>query len=174
MESQAWLESSLRRSASLGLEVLQRASRRSVDWSSIEASQTPTTTDEDTQIPLRRSRSEIDDVFATIADFMVQTTHQCKRYYESGCCTEPSDTERSHVCRFHSKPAAGMKTPARSARKHERAPQNKGRVSAVGEDFFIEVSPGTYAVTATMPESQQQTQMISVRAGESVDLTFNL
>ena len=50
----------------------------------------------------------------------------------------------------------------------------QGRVSAVGEDFFIEVSPGTYAVTASMPESQQQTQMISVRAGESVDLTFNL
>ncbi|KAF3855213.1 hypothetical protein F7725_023268 [Dissostichus mawsoni] len=162
MESHAWLESSLRRSASLGLEVLQRASRRSVDWSSVEASQTPTTTtEEDTQIPVKRPRSELDDVFATIADFMAQTTHQCKRFYESGSCTEPSDTERSHVCRFHSQPAAWIKTPARSARKHERAPQNQ-------------VSPGTYAVTASMPESQQQTQMISVRAGESVDLTFNL
>lgn len=175
MESHAWLESSLRRSASLGLEVLQRASRRSVDWSSVEASQTPTTTtEEDTQIPVKRPRSELDDVFATIADFMAQTTHQCKRFYESGSGTEPSDTERSHVCRFHSRPAAGIKTPARSARKHERAPQNQGRVSAVGEDFFIEVSPGTYAVTASMPESQQQTRMISVRAGESVDLTFKL
>lgn len=46
MASQAWLEASLRRSASLGLEVLERASRRSVDWTSSGASQTPTTTDD--------------------------------------------------------------------------------------------------------------------------------
>lgn len=52
MASQAWLESSLRRSASLGLEVLERASRRSVDWTSTGTSQTPTTTDEDAQIPV--------------------------------------------------------------------------------------------------------------------------
>ncbi len=108
MASQAWLESSLRRSASLGLEVLERASRRSVDWSSTGASETPTT-DEDTQIPVRvpacslyinptisyiwiltpflcliavfifqRAHSERDDVFATIAAFMEQTTYQCK------------------------------------------------------------------------------------------------
>lgn len=49
MDSQAWLESSLQRSASLGLEVLQRASRRSVDWAST-ASQNPTMADEDTDI----------------------------------------------------------------------------------------------------------------------------
>lgn len=50
----------------------------------------------------------------------------------------------------------------------------QGRVSAEAEDFFIEVSPGTYSITASMPESQQQTQLVSVKAGESVDLTFNL
>ncbi|XP_073328306.1 A-kinase-interacting protein 1 [Pagrus major] len=174
MASQAWLESSLRRSASLGLEVLERASRRSVDWTSAAASQTPTTTDEDTEIPVKRRHTELDDVFATIADFMAQTTHQCKRFYESGCCTAPTDTERSHVSRFHTRAAAGTTTPALSARKHARAPSNKGRVSAAGEDFFIEVSPGTYAVTARLPESQQQTQLVSVKAGESIDLTFNL
>ncbi|XP_029290094.1 A-kinase-interacting protein 1 [Cottoperca gobio] len=167
MANQAWLESSLQRSASLGLEVLERASRRTVDWTSTGASQTPTTTDEDAQIPVKRAHTELDDVFATIAGFMAQTTYQCKRFYESGFCTEPTDTERSHVSRFHSRPAVGMKTPARSARNH-------ARVSAAGEDFFIEVSPGTYAITASMPELQQQTQMVSVKAGESVDLTFNL
>lgn len=46
--------------------------------------------------------------------------------------------------------------------------------SAADEDFFIEVSPGTYAITAGLPESQQQTQLVSVKAGESVNLTFNL
>lgn len=53
MANQAWLESSLRRSASLGQEVLQRASRRRVDWTSTGVSQTPSTTDEDSQIPVK-------------------------------------------------------------------------------------------------------------------------
>ncbi|XP_070764145.1 A-kinase-interacting protein 1 [Enoplosus armatus] len=167
MASQAWLESSLRRSASLGLEVLERASRRSVDWTSPGASQTSTTTDEDPQIPVKRTRTELDDVFATIAEFMAQTTYQCKRFYESGCCTEPTDAERKHVSRFHKRSAVGTTTPALSTRKH-------GRVSAAGEDFYVEVSPGTYAISASMPESQQQTQLVSVKAGESVNLTFDL
>ncbi|XP_068579350.1 A-kinase-interacting protein 1 [Cebidichthys violaceus] len=177
MASQAWLESSLRRSASLGLEVLERASRRSVDWTSTGASQTSTTTDEDTQVPVKRARSELDDVFATLAGLMAQQTHQCKRFYGSGRCSEPTDTERSHVSRFHSRPAVGTTpptTPARSARKHATLPHYKGRASPSGEDFVVEVSPGTYAVTASVPESQQQTQLVSVRAGESVDLTFDL
>ncbi|XP_051237796.1 A-kinase-interacting protein 1 [Dicentrarchus labrax] len=174
MASQAWLESSLRRSASLGLEVLERASRRSVDWTSTGVCQTPTTTDENTHIPIKRKHTELDNVFATIADFMAQTTYQCKKFYESGRCTEPTDTERSHVSRFHTRPAAGMTSSAQSTRKRARAPYNKGRVSSAGEDFYIEVSPGTYSITASMSESEQQTQLVSVKAGESIDLTFNL
>lgn len=168
MASQAWLESSLRRSASLGLEVLERASRRSVDWTSTGESRTPTTTEEDAHIPVKRADTELDDVFATFAGLMAQTSHQCKRFYESGCGSEPTDTERRHVSRFHSRPAVGVKTSAESsARKHY-----KGRASR--EDFAIEVSPGTYAVTAGLPELRQQTQLVSVKAGESVGLTFDL
>ncbi|XP_038562900.1 A-kinase-interacting protein 1 isoform X3 [Micropterus salmoides] len=122
----------------------------------------------------QRTHTELDDVFATIAQFMEQTTYQCKRFYESDCCTEPTDTERSHVSRFHRRSAAGMTTPALSTRKHVRAPYSKGRVSAAGEDFYIELSPGTYAITASMPESQQQTQLVSIKAGESINLTFDL
>lgn len=47
-------------------------------------------------------------------------------------------------------------------------------MSAVDEDFYIEVSPGTYSITASLPESREQTQLVSVKAGESVNLTFNL
>ncbi|XP_071761051.1 A-kinase-interacting protein 1 [Centroberyx gerrardi] len=167
MASQAWLESSLRRSAVLGLEVLERASRRSVDWTCTGASQTPTTSEEDAQQPVQRSHTNLDDAFETIAEFMAQTTYQCKKFYESGRCSEPSDPERTHVSRFHTQPAAGTTTPALPTRKH-------GRVSAVDEDFYIEVSPGTYAITAGMPDSQQQTQTVSISAGESINLTFNL
>ncbi|CAJ1056155.1 A-kinase-interacting protein 1 [Xyrichtys novacula] len=174
MESQAWLESSLRRSASLGLEVLERASRRSVDWTSTGPSQTSTATDEDAQVPVKGARTEIDDVFATIAGLMVQTTYQCKRFYGSGCCTEPTDTERIHVSRFHTRQAGRSTTPAPSTRKHGKTPHSKAPVSAAHEDFYIKLSPGTYAITASTPEAQQQTQVVTVRAGESVDLTFNL
>uniref|UniRef100_A0A3B4XGK3 A-kinase interacting protein 1 n=1 Tax=Seriola lalandi dorsalis TaxID=1841481 RepID=A0A3B4XGK3_SERLL len=160
MASQAWLESSLRRSASLGLEVLERASRRSVDWTSTGASQTPATTDENTQ----RVHRELNDAFATIAEFMAQTTYHCKRFYESGCCTELTENERNHKLYG----ASTSVLPCKSC------DGGCGRVSAADEDFYIEVSPGTYAVTASMQESQQQTQLVSVKAGESMKLTFNL
>ncbi|XP_060892015.1 A-kinase-interacting protein 1 [Labrus mixtus] len=174
MASQAWLESSLRRSASLGLEVLERASRRSVDWTSTGASQTSTATEEDAQIPVKDAHIELDDVFAAIAGLMVQTTYQCKKFYGSGCCTEPTETERSHVCRFHTRQAAGSTKPALSTRKHQKAPHSKAPEPAADEDFYIEVSPGTYAITASVPESQQQTQLVRLKAGESINLTFNL
>uniref|UniRef100_A0A3P8SQ99 A kinase (PRKA) interacting protein 1 n=1 Tax=Amphiprion percula TaxID=161767 RepID=A0A3P8SQ99_AMPPE len=153
MANRSWLESS-RRSASLGLEVLERASRRSVDWTSTGASQSPTTTDEDAHIPLN-------DAFATIAEFMAQTTYHCKRFYESGCCTEPNDTEKKHTSRFHTRIGAGKTKPALF---HLSPPS-----------FFLS-SGFTWNIHhhASMPESQQQTQLVSVKAGESINLTFNL
>ncbi|XP_072241366.1 A-kinase-interacting protein 1 [Leuresthes tenuis] len=170
MASQAWLESSLRRSASLGLEVLERASRRTVDWTNTGTPQTPTASDEDARTTVKRTHSELSDTFATIAELMVQTTRHCQSFYESGCCTEPSDTERTHVSRFHSCPGAER---TRSFLSTRESIKDQGRVSAAGEDFYIEVSPGTYAVTAGLPEAQQQTKLVSVKAGESIDLTFN-
>ncbi|KAM9854612.1 A-kinase-interacting protein 1 isoform 2-T2 [Aulostomus maculatus] len=167
MAKQTWLESSLRRSACLGREVLERASRRSVDWTTSAASQTSTVTDEGIQTPVKKPHTELDDAFGTIAEFMTQTTYQCRRFYESGCCSEPSDPERKHVSRFHKRPAAGRTTSAQPPKKHGRAP-------APCEDFHIEVSPGTYAITASLPEAQQQTQVVNIGAGESIDLTFNL
>ncbi|KAM8891736.1 A-kinase-interacting protein 1 isoform 2-T2 [Spinachia spinachia] len=164
----AWLESSLRRSATLGQEVLQRASRRGVDWTSTGVSRTPTTTDEDAETPVKRAHTELDDVFAAVAGLMAQTSSQCERFYESGCGSEPSDAERSHVSRFHSRPSVGTT----SARKRATVPRCKGRVS--GEDFVIEVSPGTYAITASVPESAGHTRLVKVRDGESIYLTFDL
>ncbi|KAM9753521.1 A-kinase-interacting protein 1 isoform 2-T3 [Menidia menidia] len=101
MASQAWLESSLKRSARLGLEVLERASRRTVVWTDTSRPQTPIPSDEDAQ----RTHSELSDAFTAIAELMAQTTHHCKRFYESGC-SEPSDIERTHVSRFHVSPEA--------------------------------------------------------------------
>lgn len=156
-----WLDSSLRRSARLGLEVLDRASRRSIDWTTTATSQTPTAvTDDEPQSSAQRTHSELDDAFSTIAEFMTMTTLRCKTFYESGCST---DCERKHVSRFHRQEASGTLST-----------KTKVGGSAVDVDFYIEVSPGTYAVSASLPEASRQTRMVSVNAGESVNLTFDL
>lgn len=41
------------------------------------------------------------------------------------------------------------------------------------EDFHIRVPPGTYAVTAGVADSEQQTLLVNLKAGESFKLTFN-
>ncbi|KAM4733746.1 A-kinase-interacting protein 1 isoform 1-T2 [Anableps anableps] len=165
MASQAWLDSSLRRSGRLGLEVLERASRRSADWTSTAASQTPTTSHGPAHVAAMRTHSELHDAFATIAEFMAQTSYRCKKFYQSDSCTEPSDAEMTHMSRFHSQPEAWWTTSA--------LPRH-GPVSATGENFHIEVSPGTYAVTASLSDSQRQTQLVSIKPGESIELTFKL
>ncbi|XP_068595828.1 A-kinase-interacting protein 1 isoform X2 [Brachionichthys hirsutus] len=175
MAGQAWLDRSLQRSASLGREVLERASRGRPHWTGPAGSHIPAAADEDAGIPLTRTHSELDDVFADVVHFMAQTTCRCKRFYESGCGTEPTETERNHVSRFHTRPAARSTTPA---------PSNNVKTSScfflnpsdgeAGEDFLITVSPGTYAVTASVPESRQRTRLVSIKDGESVSLTFDL
>ncbi|XP_068595827.1 A-kinase-interacting protein 1 isoform X1 [Brachionichthys hirsutus] len=201
MAGQAWLDRSLQRSASLGREVLERASRGRPHWTGPAGSHIPAAADEDAGIPLtvpacfprlvcfavfysrsssllsvfQRTHSELDDVFADVVHFMAQTTCRCKRFYESGCGTEPTETERNHVSRFHTRPAARSTTPA---------PSNNVKTSScfflnpsdgeAGEDFLITVSPGTYAVTASVPESRQRTRLVSIKDGESVSLTFDL
>ncbi|XP_054911718.1 A-kinase-interacting protein 1 [Poeciliopsis prolifica] len=168
MANQAWLESSLRRSGRLGSEVLERASRRRVDWTGISASQTSATSRQDAT---ERTQPELRDAFANVATFMTQMSQHCKKFYESGSCREHSAAERKHVSRFHTQPGPGQTTPTQPRRK-PHFPQSP--VLAQAEDFYIQVSPGTYSVSAGFPDSQPQTHLVSIRPGESVVLTFNL
>ncbi|XP_010882540.2 A-kinase-interacting protein 1 [Esox lucius] len=166
MASQTWqLESSLRRSARLGLEVLERASRRSVDWSSISPSRSTTPTEGNAGVEEQgdSSHTNLDDAFETIAEFMAQTTCHCKNFYMSE--TEPGINERDHVCRYHSRSPQHTGTSLQQTRKHARS---------LHEDFHIEVSPGTYMITAGTEDSQQQTRLVRIQAGESMNLTFHL
>ncbi|KAJ8396718.1 hypothetical protein AAFF_G00015560 [Aldrovandia affinis] len=183
MSSETWMESSLRRSSRLGLQVLERARRRSVDWASASASPSPphrtpaddvqTNRDETTNQRLpweaetreEQARATLDDAFQTIVEFMAQTTHQCKNFYESAPVREPSQREVDHARRYHSRELPGLTQRNASSGKNEQRAL---------EDFHIEVPPGTYAITARAGESDEQTHMVQVEAGESVDLTFHL
>lgn len=42
------------------------------------------------------------------------------------------------------------------------------------KDFYIEVSPGTYSVTAISEDMVEQTHVIDVNAGQTIDVTFVL
>ncbi|XP_008309752.1 A-kinase-interacting protein 1 [Cynoglossus semilaevis] len=167
MARQSWLESSLRHSANLGLEVLERASRRSIDWTNTGAFRNLNTPNKDSHNHTKRYYTEYSDPFANMASLMAQTTHQCKKFYDSGCCTAPTNFERKHLARFHSKHAPVKMRPTVPTKKQVS-------FSEGDDDFYVEVSPGTYAITASTQESQPQTQLISVSAGESINITFNL
>ncbi|XP_056138069.1 A-kinase-interacting protein 1 isoform X3 [Lampris incognitus] len=133
---QNWLDSSLRRSALLGQEVLRRASRRSVDWTSTTStSQTPTSNQDDRNT-LKRTHTNLHDAFGTIAEFMAQTTHQCKNFYDSEHC-ETSNIERNHVSRFHTQPTTGTTMSALSTRKHGPTPSPQARQTQANRPSWL-------------------------------------
>ncbi|XP_061750455.1 A-kinase-interacting protein 1 [Nerophis ophidion] len=157
-----WIESSLERSARLGLQVLERASRRKVDWTTpphIYATDMP----EDPVTRNKRSQRELEEAFATIAEYMVQTNYYCKKFYQLAGCVDMPKSEKKHMNRFHKHINAYPPPPGRH-----------GKGTSAEEDFYIEVAPGEYAVSASLPGSQQKTHMINLGAGETVSLTFDL
>ncbi|XP_030646779.1 A-kinase-interacting protein 1 [Chanos chanos] len=167
MASQSWLESSLRRSSRMGREVLERAQRRSVDWSSVRLSTRPEYSVKRVETQEDLVHSNLDKAFAAIVEIMTETSNQCKNFYQSANLAKASNQEKTHVCRYHS-----LRVPGTS----QQTPTERSRVpvSSEPEDFLIEVSPGTYAITAGMQDVSSQTQVVRVDAGESRTLTFNL
>lgn len=135
-----------------------------------------------------------------------------QRFYNSGCCTEPSDAEKRHQSRFHKSPgsrnipSAPDRRVSWSSAVYCRSPPegtvgNFSRLSRlhvltkkegvslkskslcwqnlsspdedVDMDVDIRVAPGTYAITASVADSEQQTVLVSLKAGESFKVQFN-
>ncbi|XP_051953681.1 A-kinase-interacting protein 1 [Xyrauchen texanus] len=161
MASEAWLESSLCRSSKLGQEVLEKAKRRSVNWRSTRPGSPLHMFSQNSDL----SHSSLDHAFATIVEYMAETTRQCKKFHTAVHLTE--SREREHVCRYHSQQTsrtADQEPITRASIKRDIEP----------EDFAIEVSPGTYSITAAMQDSKPHTKTVRINAGESMSLTFNL
>nr|XP_015193979.1 PREDICTED: A-kinase-interacting protein 1 isoform X2 [Lepisosteus oculatus] len=163
-----WLESSLDRSTRLGREVLARAQRRHIEWPRLRPSRqlrlkedSPSGKEEAGEEEQRHTK--LDDAFETIMEFMAHTTHQCKYFYRSVSAAESSQTEVNHVHRYHA-----QRNSASKARDSSRQEQRSS------EDFHIEVAPGTYAITAGAQDTEKQTRLVQIGAGESVNLTFTL
>ncbi|XP_062860799.1 A-kinase-interacting protein 1 isoform X2 [Trichomycterus rosablanca] len=173
MAGRSWLESSLDRSSKLGLEVLERSKRRSVNWKSVRSSIRSSKKEKQSEVQEDLAvRMSLDHAFAKIVECMSETTSQCQNFYRSVGATELSERERNHVYRFHS-----QQLPQISGRSQHASMTSK-EACCTGlsepEDFLIEVSPGTYAVTAAMQDAGPKTRVVHINAGESMRLTFNL
>ncbi|NWI70121.1 AKIP1 protein, partial [Todus mexicanus] len=99
-----------------------------------------------------------------------------QKYYSHTAACRCEEHEMKHVCRYHgSQPGQGELESSEeevSSNKPFFFPPIKTRHAS--KDFYIEVSPGTYSVTATSVNTVQQTHVVHVNAGQSIDLTFDL
>ena len=148
-----WRKCTLCRSHSQSLSVLQKASQRAVKWPEVKPSvQTP----KDDPVVY----TSIDDAFSSIIQYMNTTSRQCKRYYRSHSDGNKLEADRVHCCRYH--------TPHFSKVQRSNPLQS-------AEDVHVVVQPGTYAVSAgEWGTARQQTHVVHVQSGQTVDLDFCL
>ncbi|KAM8807875.1 A-kinase-interacting protein 1 [Eudromia elegans] len=102
------------------------------------------------------------------------------KYYSSVPACRCKEHEIRHICRYHSRQAGAGRCEATEEEKNTAS-----RVSSqpktcpycmrkASKDIYIEVSPGTYSITATSEDKVKQTHVVDISAGQSVDLTFVL
>ncbi|NXH38503.1 AKIP1 protein, partial [Dicaeum eximium] len=101
-----------------------------------------------------------------------------QKYYGTIAASKCKDNELKHFCTYHGKSAErkmGSTEEERTAGSIElsQAQTCQQRPRRPSKDFYIEVSPGIYSVTA-ISEDMEQTHVVDVNAGQSVDLTFVL
>ncbi|XP_075019222.1 A-kinase-interacting protein 1 [Calonectris borealis] len=118
--------------------------------------------------------------FASIVNLMNQATKECEKYYSFMAACRCKEHEIKHICRYHGRQAGGRELESSEEERTEdfvapsQAQTFQQRTRQASEDIYIEVSPGTYSVTATSVDMVQQTHVVDVNAGQSVDLTFVL
>ncbi|KAM6359581.1 A-kinase-interacting protein 1 isoform 5-T5 [Alca torda] len=116
--------------------------------------------------------------FTSIVNLMNQATRECEKYYSFTAACRCKEHEIKHICRYHGRQEIKVEsseeemTEASVAASQAQTCQQHARKAS--KDIYIEVSPGTYSVTATSEDMVQQTHVVDVSAGQSVDLTFVL
>ncbi|XP_025926487.1 A-kinase-interacting protein 1, partial [Apteryx rowi] len=122
----------------------------------------------------------LDAAFATVAALLERAARQCEKYYSLVPACRCKEHEIKHICRYHSRQASEKVLEAAEEEKNAASvvssqPKTcQQRTRKASKDIYIEVSPGTYSITATSEDMVKQTHVVDVRAGQSVDLTFVL
>ncbi|XP_062432770.1 A-kinase-interacting protein 1 [Rhea pennata] len=156
------------RTAGLARAVLERARRRRAG-----RARDPTAAPEE-------DSERLSAAFAAAAAFLSEAARQCEKYYSLVPACRCKEHEIKHICRYHSRQgdekvleaAQEEKNAASVVSSQPKTCQQLTRKAS--KDIYIEVSPGTYSVTATSEDMVKQTHVVNVSAGQSVDLTFVL
>ncbi|NXJ01660.1 AKIP1 protein, partial [Psophia crepitans] len=93
-----------------------------------------------------------------------------QKYYSFMAACRCKEHEIKHICRYHGREAEERELES----SEEEVSRCLFQTRQASEDIYIEVSPGTYSITATSEDMVQQTHVVDVNAGQSVDLTFAL
>ncbi|XP_074950874.1 A-kinase-interacting protein 1 isoform X2 [Phalacrocorax aristotelis] len=129
---------------------------------------------------LEEDSERLSAAFASIVNFMNQATKECEKYYSFTAACRCKEHEIKHICRYHGRQAGERELESSEEETTEasvapsQAQTCQQRTRQASKDIYIEVSPGIYSVTATSEDMVQQTHVVDVNAGQSVDLTFFL
>ncbi|NXC50876.1 AKIP1 protein, partial [Penelope pileata] len=102
-------------------------------------------------------------------------------YYSFVPARSCQEQELKHICRYHSRQTGEEELESAEEQKEDAASTVSSqarpcqqRTRKASKDIYIEVSPGTYSITATSEDMVKQTHVVNVSAGQSIDLTFVL
>ncbi|XP_065835037.1 A-kinase-interacting protein 1-like [Oscarella lobularis] len=145
-----WRSCTLCRSGRQSVETLVRANERRIEYPSPKETFNPV---DDPVIP-----TTIDEAFDSVMQFLSMTTRQCRRYYSSHKPADPDSTDAA-FCRRYFQP------------EYTSLPKRNPLQRA--EDVRVQMTPGTYSVTAgRWGEQKSTTHVVHLEKGQSVQLTF--
>ncbi|XP_066043661.1 A-kinase-interacting protein 1 [Chamaea fasciata] len=123
-------------------------------------------------------RERLSAAFASIKKLMKGVSKECERYYGATATNKCKENEIQHFCKYHGKAVGRTHSTeekrTEGSRKHSKAQTSQQIPRRPTKDFYIEVSPGTYSVTAISEDMVEQTHVVDVNAGQTIDVTFVL
>ncbi|XP_068541367.1 A-kinase-interacting protein 1 isoform X2 [Anas acuta] len=140
------------RTAGMARAVLERARRRRREEEEQQREQRA-----------REPPARLGAAFASLGALLQRAAAECEEYYRCVPAWSCNEHEVKHICRYHSRQAG-----------EEELKPSKEETRKASRDIYIEVSPGTYSITATSEDMVKQTHVVDVSAGQSIDLTFVL
>ncbi|KAG8438455.1 hypothetical protein GDO86_008944 [Hymenochirus boettgeri] len=161
------MENSLKETANLGRQVLERARRREVNW--VPPCDHGSQGDAVTEV--EHHSANLKEAFDAMDDFMRHATQRCTKYHSCLPCHTLTHQEVAHRCRFHRRKFTGTQDLSKCGLERRLNP-----ISTQDEprDISIEVAPGTYSVSAGSPNAEKQTCVVNISPGQTVDITFTL
>uniref|UniRef100_A0A8B9BDS6 A-kinase interacting protein 1 n=1 Tax=Anser brachyrhynchus TaxID=132585 RepID=A0A8B9BDS6_9AVES len=177
------------RTAGLARAVLERARRRRREEEEEQQQQQPRERERERGAapvsaagregppPLHREDPERPGAaFASLARLMDRAAAECEvRGGARGRGFGRSAKRSGAGCRVPRREVWAGSLPRRPAEGTELSPAALGSgTRKASKDIYIEVSPGTYSITATSEDMVKQTHVVDISAGQSIDLTFVL